>query len=132
MNLFLRSCDGNVYVYAYLCHASKFVLHVFGVPENVHSDNGKQFVSDIFKSFLSIYGTKQIKTAFYSLQGNAAEGVNRSVLQVLRSFIKEYQRNWDKHISDAAFALGSTIHSAINISPYYAAFGQHAASYDIY
>ncbi|XP_036345664.1 uncharacterized protein LOC118754899 [Rhagoletis pomonella] len=111
------------------------VFHIFGVPEYVHSDNGKQFVADIFSQFLEKYGAQHIRTAFYSPQANAAERVNRSVLQIVRSYIKG-QKNWDKHLSDAAFALRSAVHSAINDTPYHAVFGmpmiQHAASYELY
>lgn len=111
------------------------VFHVFGVPEYLHSDNGKQFVANMFEAFLEKYGVKHIKTAFYSPQANAAERVNRSVLQILRSYIGSSQRNWDQHLSDAAFALRSVTHSAIGVSPYYAVFGipmvQHGAAYDV-
>ncbi|XP_017482490.1 PREDICTED: uncharacterized protein LOC108371437 [Rhagoletis zephyria] len=55
---------------------------------------------------------------------------------MVRSYIKDNQKSWDKHISDAAFALRSVVHSAINCSPYFATFGmpmiQHGASYEIY
>ncbi|XP_036346601.1 uncharacterized protein LOC118755905 [Rhagoletis pomonella] len=112
------------------------VFHIFGVPEYVHSDNGKRFVPDIFSQFLEKYGTQHIRTAFYSPQANAAERVNRSVLQIVRSYIKGNQKNWDKDLSDAAFALRCAVHSVINDTPYHAVVGmpmiQHAASYELY
>ncbi|XP_036345665.1 uncharacterized protein K02A2.6-like [Rhagoletis pomonella] len=156
MGPYPRTSCGNVYVFVCLDHFSKFVslkptrkataaevikflenevFHIFGVPEYVHSDNGKQFVADIFSQFLEKYGAQHIRTAFYSPQANAAERVNRSVLQTVRSYIKG-QKNWDKHLSDAAFALRSAVHSAINDTPYHAVFGmpmiQHAASHELY
>uniref|UniRef100_W8AS19 RNA-directed DNA polymerase n=1 Tax=Ceratitis capitata TaxID=7213 RepID=W8AS19_CERCA len=157
MGPYPRTSDGNVFVFICLDHFTKFVFlkpmkratsaevvkflekeifHIFGVPEYVHSDNGKQFVSEIFANFLEKYGTKHIRTAFYSPQGNAAERVNRSVLQILRSYIKDNQKHWDKYISEAAFALRSAVHSSIGCTPYFATFGipmiQHGASYEIY
>lgn len=75
-------------VYLSACHFSKFVLlrpmkkataegvikyleqyvfHVFGVPEMIHSDNGKYFVSAPFQKFLRKYDFQFIKTAFYAL-----------------------------------------------------------------
>lgn len=44
------------------------VFDLFGVPEYVHSDNGTQFVSKEFKSFLECSNVKHIRTAFYSPQ----------------------------------------------------------------
>jgi len=111
------------------------VFHTFGVPEFVHSDNGRQFESKLFNNFLESYGVKHIKTAVYSPQANASERVNRSILQILRAYINNDQRSWDKYISDVAFALRSAKHSAINLEPYTALFGlhmmQHGAAYDI-
>ncbi|XP_037929207.1 uncharacterized protein LOC119663672 [Teleopsis dalmanni] len=111
------------------------VFHMFGVPEFVHSDNGKQFVCETFKSFLEKYGVIQVRTALYSPQANAAERVNQSVLQMLRSYLGTDQRKWDEHISDAAFALRSAKHSSIGMEPYFAVFGvnmvQHGAAYDV-
>lgn len=43
------------------------------VPKLVHSDNGKQFVSEMFTSFLGRYGTNHIRTVFYSPQANNGE-----------------------------------------------------------
>lgn len=152
-----RSKDGNCYVFVVLDHFSKFVFlkpmreatakgvvryleseifHVFGVPETVHSDNGRQFVSDTFTSFLTSYGVRHVKTAVYSPQANAAERINRSMLSIIRSYIAEGdQRTWDVHISKAAFALRSAFHEAIRTEPYRAVFGQmmvqHGESYQL-
>ena len=111
------------------------IFHIFGVPEYLHSDNGKQFVSELFSSFLKRYGVKHIKTAFYSPQANASERVNRSVLAKIRSYLETDQRNWDMHASSAAFSLRSVIHDSISFEPYYAVFGsqmvQHGGSYEL-
>lgn len=156
MGPYPRTKDGNTYIFVCLDHFSKFVylkplrkatacevikcleremFHVFGVPEFVHSDNGKQFISSLFKEFLQKYGVKHVKTAFYSPQANASERVNRSILQIIRSYVGDNQKGWDLHISDAAFALRSVLHSSIGVSPYYAVFGmhmmQHGGSYEV-
>lgn len=156
MGPYPRTKDGNVFVFVCLDHFSKFVFlkpmqrataakvvqylerevfHVFGVPEFVHSDNGKQFVAELFTTFLERYGVNHIRTAFYSPQANAAERVNRSVLQMIRSYLGANQKNWDQHVSDAAFALRSVVHTAIGESPYYVVFGmpmvQHGGTYNI-
>ncbi|XP_037930734.1 uncharacterized protein LOC119665579 [Teleopsis dalmanni] len=109
--------------------------YTFGVPECMHSDNGKQFISEAFNSFLQKYGVKHIRTGLYSPQANAAERVNQSVLQFVHSYIQENQRNWDQYVSEAAFVLRSVKHSSIGMEPYMAVFGshmiQHGASYEI-
>lgn len=42
------------------------VFHLFSTPESILSDNGVQFVSREFKSFLERYGVKHITTATHS------------------------------------------------------------------
>jgi len=51
-----------------------------GVPEFIHLDNGKQFVSQIFGELMTSYGIRHIMTGLYSPQANAAERVNRATI----------------------------------------------------
>ncbi|XP_055855979.1 uncharacterized protein LOC129919156 [Episyrphus balteatus] len=108
---------------------------MFGVPNIIHSDNGKQFVGKEFQNLISKYGIRHFKTAFYSPQSNASERVNRSLLAVVRSYLKNDQREWDTHLSDIACALRSAVDSATGVSPYYALFGtnmmMHGSSYEL-
>lgn len=156
MGPYPRTKNGNAFLFVCLDHFTKFVFlkpmrkavssdvikyleeeicHIFGVPEFIHSDNGKQFISEQFKIFLAKYGISHIKTAFYSPQANASERVNRSILQIIRSFIKNDHTQWDCLLSSVAFALRSSYHSSINMEPYYALFGlnmmQHGSSYEL-
>ncbi|XP_070854770.1 uncharacterized protein [Drosophila suzukii] len=38
------------------------IFHQYGVPEFIHSDNGKQFVSQIFGELMNRYGIRHVKT----------------------------------------------------------------------
>ena len=145
-----RSKSGNAYVFIVLDHFSKFVFskalkqatssniikflrqeifNVFGVPHIIHSDNGKQFLSQDFQNLLSKYCIKHFKTANYAPQSNASERVNRTLLSAIRSYLKTDQREWDIHLSDIACALRSSVHSATGVSPYFALFGTNMISH---
>jgi len=65
------------------------VFYKFGVPETIHSDNGKQFVSKAFEEMIDGFGIQHMRTPVYSPQSNAAERVNRNVLAAIRSFLDE-------------------------------------------
>ena len=107
MGPYPRSKEGNTCLFVCLDHFSKFVFlkpmrkacatnvvkflenevfKIFGVPESLHSDNGKQFVSGVFRQFLEGFGVNHVKTGFYSPQANASERVHRSVLQMVRAY----------------------------------------------
>lgn len=151
-----RSKSGNVSLLIVLDQFSKFVLlkplrkatsasivtfvesevfHMFGVPESILSDNGVQFISEKFKTFLERYGVRHITTATHSPQANASERVNRSILAAIRTYLDSDQQNWDVHISSIASALRSAVHQSIGYSPYFAVFGrrfvQHGSNYEL-
>jgi len=110
-------------------------FHQYGVPEFIHSDNGKQFVSQIFGELMTPYGIRHVKTGLYSPQANPAERVKRSVLQILRATIATDQRNWNTQLNRIEGALRNGLHESIGLEPYYAMFGTgmvtHGTAYPI-
>lgn len=153
---FPRSKQGNSFIFIVLDHLTKFVVlkpmrnatsanvikfleseifHKFGVPQMVHTDNGKQFTSSDFEMFLRRYGCKPIRNAYYAPQANASERVNRSIIAAVRAYVADDQTNWDRHLSAVECALRSTIHTATGFSPYFSLFGTnmitHASVYDL-
>lgn len=110
------------------------VFNIFSTPETILSDNGTEFTSKNFKTFLETSGVKLLPTAKYSPQGNSSERVNRSIIESIRCYIKEHS-DWDEYISDIACALRSAIHQTIQTTPYEALFGhpmvQHGQDYEL-
>lgn len=104
------------------------VFHTFGVPEIILSDNGSQFKSGEFKSFLRRFGITQICTAIYSPQANASERLNRSVLAAIRAYIGKDHAQWDINLNELSGSFRSTIHRSTGYSPYYLCFGQNMIS----
>lgn len=111
------------------------VFHKFGVPQVVHSDNGKQFVAVEFSSLLSKYGCHHIRNAVYSPQANASERVNRSIVSSIRTYVSNDQRDWDRHLSAIECSLRSTIYNSTQFAPYFALYGLNmvtqASAYEI-
>ncbi|XP_052857047.1 uncharacterized protein LOC128265207 [Drosophila gunungcola] len=101
------------------------VFHTFGVPEILHSDNGKQFVGKKFADMIQLYQIKHVRTAFNSPQSNASERVNQSVLNAIRAYLDQDHRDWDLYLPEIETALRSSIHQATGSTPYFALFGQH-------
>lgn len=141
-----RSTNGNVVILVCLDHLTKYVFleplrqatsaniikflshrlfSCFGVPETAYTDNGTQFVSNIFNDFLKSKGITHLTTPKYCPQSNASERVNRSVLAGIRSYLESNQKLWDKHLHEIEIALRSTIHQSLKISPYEALFGKN-------
>lgn len=139
-----RTSTGMVYIFVVLDQLTKFplikpmskatslnviryltdIFTTFGTPESLLSDNGSQFLSEVFKKFLTSYGVKHIKTGVYAPQSNASERLNRSILAAIRTYIGTDHTKWDLNLPEIMGALRSSIHSAISTSPYQALFGQ--------
>ena len=62
----------------------------WGLPSAVTTDNGPQFISTDFTSFLSSCGVKHIRTAFYNPQANGGvERLNQSLKNGIRAHLAE-------------------------------------------
>lgn len=139
-----RSKKGNAYIFIVVDHFTKFtflcamkeattqnviqfmvheIFHKFGVPETLHSDNGKQFTAKAFEEMIAAYKINHIKTAVYSPQSNAAERVNQSVLAAIRTYVEKDHRDWDLYLSEIECALRTAVHSATGVNPFFALFG---------
>jgi len=62
------------------------IIARYGVPKIVITDNGVQFASKIFKSFLAEMGAKQQFTAPYTPQDNPTKRANRTVKTMIAQF----------------------------------------------
>ncbi|XP_055527358.1 uncharacterized protein LOC129719979 [Wyeomyia smithii] len=97
----------------------------FSRPRIVLSDNGKQFESLLFKSWLSRHQIAHMKTAFYCPQVNNAERVNRVVITCIGSLLDGNHREWDENIPAILAAINTAKHESTGVSPHEANFGRN-------
>lgn len=68
-----------------------------GYPSLVLSDQGAQFRSDLVQAFCELTGSKQsFTTAYHPQTDGEVERFNQTLLQLLRAFVEDDQRNWDE------------------------------------
>lgn len=138
MYLFVDSFSKFMHIFPIKDATSKAIISllenkiflIFGVPEVVIADNGKQFISNLFSEFLDKYKVKKWLVAKYHPQANAAEAANKSVGISIRAYIKDAtdHRNWDKYIPQIMCAMNTSLHSQSKTTPYFANFGQQMAT----
>jgi len=96
----------------------------FGVPVSVHSDQGRQFTSDLFKEMCDILGMKKTQTAPFHPAGNAVSERSIKTMMNLISTNCQNQDEWDKDLPMLTMAYRSTPHDSTGYSPNYAVFGR--------
>ncbi|GFV87109.1 retrovirus-related Pol polyprotein from transposon 17.6 [Trichonephila clavipes] len=81
----------------------------FGAPIKLISDNGPQFISDIFENLSEILGIRHLKTVVYRLQANGTELVNRDLVQIIANYVNEQHDTWDQFLREFAFAIRTAV-----------------------
>lgn len=103
------------------------VFLVFGVPRYLVSDNGSQFLSSEFKSFLKRYKVTSWYTSNYHPKANATEGANKTAETAIRLYLKDEKnhKSWDRTLAKIACAMNTSRHTPTLRSPYFVNFGMH-------
>lgn len=95
-----------------------------GCPEQLVTDNGKQFTSQKFTDHVNAMGIRHSRTSNYHPQSNGMdERVNGSLLKIVKKYLNEDKTNWDKNLKWATYIYNTAPHESIDMSPYEAMFG---------
>lgn len=107
--------------------AECFLEHIilrFGFPSMVTSDNGSEFINEIFTELNKLLEIRQITTTPYHPSSNIVERQNRSTNQYMRCFIDEKPAVWAKLLPYATFAYNITVHTSTGYSPFFLLYGR--------
>ena len=100
------------------------IVHRFGIPETITTDQGSVFTSDEFQAFADDMGIKLINSSPYYAQANGqAEAANKSVIKLIKRKINEHPRKWHTHLMDALWAYRVSRHGSSQVSPYQLVYG---------
>lgn len=106
----------NVFVNNWICR--------FGVPSELHSDQGRNFESTIFREMCELYGIRKTRTTPLHPQSDGmVERFNRTLEEYLRKVVSADQRDWDEHIQKFLLAYRSATHDSTSRTPARVIFG---------
>ena len=104
------------------CFKTNWVA-IFGVPEKVITDNGKEFVSGEFENMCTSFGITHIKSTCYHPQSNGfIERVHRMVKTALRTL--DEQEHWVHQIPLITLMLNNQVTDTNSYTPYQKTFGK--------
>ena len=102
-------------------------FHVYGIPTQIHSDQGRCFDSNIIKALCKMYGVEQSFTSPYNPPGNAfCERFNRTLFGLLKTLKSEEKADWPSYLLALVFAYNATPHASTGYQPYQLMFGCRA------
>ena len=126
------SAKGNKYALVAMDYFSKYV-HVFpmpnqtteqvvkhmlklvyeqGVPERLHSDQGRQFEAAVFQELCRRLGISKTRTTPYHPQSDGmVERFNRTLKDMVSKYLRLDGSNWDEVVGAVTFAYNTSKHS---------------------
>ena len=107
---------------------SKALVNFFtlvGLPKEIQSDQGSNFMSGLFQQVVFQLGAKQIKSSAYPESQGALERFhNDSTLKnMIRTYCLYNEKDWDEGISLLLFAVRESVQESLGFSPFELAFG---------
>lgn len=94
------------------------VVSRFGVPLEIHSDQGRNFIAEVFHKMWEILGTNQTQTtALHPQSDGMVERFNRTILHYLSKFVDANQRNWDSLLPLFLLSYRSATHQTTGQTP---------------
>ena len=93
-------------------------ISVFGVPMQLHSDQGSNFESQVFQEVCNILGIQKTRTTPGRPQSDGMiERACRSIQAMLSAFVSQNQKDWDTHIPLLMMAYRSSVHDTTKCTP---------------
>ena len=104
----------------------KEIICRYGIPESIHSDQGKPFIAKLTQQVAREFGIKWSLTPAYNPKSNPVERLHRELGKMLRAITYDDPPAWEDVLPQALFALRTAVHASLGSSPYRLLFGREA------
>jgi hypothetical protein len=96
----------------------------FGIPAQIHTDGGKEFISKLFRELFEVLSVEHTKTTPAHLQCNTqVEVFNKTVKKYLALFFDDSSLDWENFLPALMLSYNMSYHSTIATTPFEILFG---------
>jgi len=97
----------------------------FAKPEQLHSDQGQQFESELIAEGCHLLQIEKTRTTPYHPQSDGlVERFNRTLLDMLSTCAKNHPFEWEDHIRKVCMAYNTSMQASIGYTPFYLMLGR--------
>jgi transposase InsO family protein len=97
---------------------SEHIIHRFGIPQTLTTDQGSSFMSHQVHDFAESLKIKLLSSSPYYAQANGqAKSSNMTLIKLIKKKIEENPKRWHKVLS-ALWAHRISKHSATKVTPF--------------
>ena len=101
------------------------VISRYGCPYDLHSDQGSNYVSNIFKELCIMLEIRKTRTSPYNPRGNGkVERFNKTLVRMIKAYLVDEGNQWDRHLGCLAGAYRATTHESTGFTPNMLMFGR--------
>ena len=117
----LRSCTLNPSASETVQLFLEMVVARHGLPRLIISDRGSQFESLLWIGVMEALGSRAALASTHHPQTNGAtERANRTLVQMIRKFVRKNLTTWAAYLPLFEFAYNSAVHSITGVAPFVA------------
>jgi hypothetical protein len=109
----------------------KLVTEIFPwlrVCDQIHSDRGTQFLSDLVTEVVAMLGIRQSSTPSYNPKRNPVERKHRSLGDAIKALTEGDKQAWEDCLHHALFAMRTSICVSTGVAPFAAMFRRNASA----
>jgi transposase InsO family protein len=106
---------------------TQHIIHRFGIPQTLTTDQGAYFMSKEVCEFVELYRIKLLNSSPYYAQANGqAESSNNTLISLIKKKIFDHPKHWHNILSEALWAHRISKHRATKLSPFELVYRQEA------
>jgi len=96
-----------------------------GIPREILSDQGSQFISSVMKEVCRLLSVKQmVTTPYHPMCNGLVEKFNGALKNMLRTMCAKKQKDWDRYINPLLIAYREVRQESLGYAPFELIYGR--------